>query len=798
LIDVEKSIERGFFCLLFLTPLLFGTVEFWSLAIMEALCVSLFLLWALRTLRAGTIAKFIEPPLLVPVGLLLGLSIIQIIPMPPSFLKILSPETYRVYYGTFFHPGALPWHTLSLYPHATVLEIVRLISYICVFFLTVQILKDKQSIERMTAAILVAGAGIALLGIFQMILWNGKLLWFRQLSHGGTPFGPYVNRNHFAGLMELLIPVCVGTLLHVLPPVRNKHGLKGALSDFFADGRTNSALLLSASAVVMITSLFLCLSRGGIIGLSLSMLLFGVMLFIRNSTKKKGRTIVLLFLIILLSVGWFGWKPVIARFEKMGHTGLSEYRIQNWRDSVKILKGFPLLGTGLGTYEHVYPRYKTVPAQERWEHAHNDYLEGAVELGAAGALVALGIVISFYRAMFGILRKRKSLYSRLLGIGGMAGVTGILVHSFVDFNLHVGANGLYFWFLMGFAVAVSHARVNDDSGGTLLRVREIMIPRRMRRPLMAACAAICVAISAIPILSGVAEIYYLMARGAPGEMSGLGSKSAMIEKARMLSPLDARLPFAAGNIDYFLGRKAEAVGNYGAATALNPVNGEYLQMLGIAHDNAGGNDSGEKYMELAVTYDPTSAWLRKNYSLWLFSKRKEDEAIREMREAIALDPRNTRKYITALVLSRLPSEKMRNAIPINPSALLIYGRYREDTGDTGEALDAYLEALSVMKREGTIRSEVYHRIAATYERKGLSGQALAFYEEGVKSSPSDADLRMSLARLYEKLDVPGRAIEEYERVLVLRPSDEYAQARLRELRKRQGGTLNLPLISPLG
>lgn len=788
MIDVEKSIQRGLVCLLFLTPLFFGTVEFWSLAIMEALCVSLFFLWVFRTLKTKTNVSFIEPPLLVPVGLLLGLSIIQIVPVPPSFLKVLSPETYRVYSENLSHAGALPWRTLSLYPHATLLEIVRLIAYVCIFFLTVQILKDRQTIARMTGVILISGTGSALLGIFQMILWNGKLLWFRELSHGGTPFGPYVNRNHFAGLMEMLIPVCVGVLVHLFPVITNKHDIKSTVSDFFAHRRTNNALLVSAAVVIMVTALFLSLSRGGIIGLSLSMLLFGVMLSVRNSTRKKGRTIIALFLIILFSVGWFGWKPVIARFEKIGREGSSEYRIQNWKDSLKIVKAFPLFGTGLGTYEHVYPRYKTVPTQERWEHAHNDYIEGAVELGASGSLVALCIIISFYRTMFRILGKRKSLYSRLLGIGGMAGVTGILSHSFVDFNLHVGANGLYFWFLMGFAVAVSHARVNDDTGGTLLRVREIGIPLHMRRPLITVCAAICILISAIPFLSGGAEIYYFMAKGAPKGMSELASKDAMVEKARILSPLDARLPFAEGTIDYFLGRKMEAIRNYGTAVALNPVNGEYLQMLGIAYDNAGRNDSAAKYMGLAVTYDPTSAWLRKNYSLWLFSKGEKEAAIREMGEAIALDPHNTRKYLTALVLSRLSPEEIRGVIPENSSALLIYGRYREETGETEEALDTYIEALSVMKREGVMRTEVYHRIAAIYEKKGLSERALAFYEEGVKNSPSDAGLRKNLAKLYEKLDIPHRAKEEYERVLALHPSDEYAQKRLKELgRARAGG-----------
>jgi O-antigen ligase/tetratricopeptide (TPR) repeat protein len=786
LIDVERTIHRGLISLLFFAPLFFGTVEFWSLAVMEVLSVLLAFLWLLRLLRNETTFSLVEPPFLVPVGLLLGLAIMQVIPMPPAFVKVLSPQTYRVYSENLSCTGGLPWLTLSVYPYATLFEIVRFISYICVYFLTVQVLRDRQSISRMTTFILITGACIALLGIFQLIFWNGKLLWFRELTQGGNPFGPYVNRNHYAGLMEMLIPVCAGYLIYLLPEMKNDQDIKNAVSDFFSHRRANRVILTSTAVVIMITSLFLSLSRGGIIGLSISMLLFGVMLWVRDSTRRKGRTIFALFFIVLFTVGWFGWKPVIERFERIGSsTASSEYRIQNWKDSVKIISAYPLFGTGLGTYEHIYPRYKTVPTQDRWEHAHNDYVEGAAELGIPGLLLTLWIMGSFYRRMFMMLKRRKSFFPRLLGMGALTGITGIVIHSMTDFNLHLGANGLYFCFLMGYAVAVSHARGREGNGGTLLKIREIRIPQYIRKPLIMGLGLICISICAIPLLNAGAEIFYSQAKGSMREKSELVSKREMLEKAAVLSPLDARLPFSEGTIDYALGRGAEAVRSFMRAVALDPVNAEYLLMLGVAYDNAGQRDKAEGYMRLAVFYDPTSAWLRKNYSLWLFSRGQKEAAIGEMRAAIALDPGNTRKYITSLALSRLTQEEIKGAIPENPSALLLYGKYREEKGDTQEALDAYLNALSVMKREGAIRTEAYYRITGIYEKEGLLEQALAFYEEGLRNNPSDYRLRMRLAGLYEKLDIPYRAKQEYEKVLSLHPFDKHAQSRIKELSKNQ-------------
>jgi tetratricopeptide (TPR) repeat protein len=263
--------------------------------------------------------------------------------------------------------------------------------------------------------------------------------------------------------------------------------------------------------------------------------------------------------------------------------------------------------------------------------------------------------------------------------------------------------------------------------------------------------------------------------------SGLVSRGRMLGKAGVLSPLDARLPFAEGNIAYALGRTGDAAEKYARAVTLNPVSGEYLQMLGIACGNAGMKEKAERYAALAVLYDPSSAWIRKNYSLWLFSRGEREAALRQMKEAISLDPANTRKYITSLVLSKVAPQELGAAMPENPSALLLYGRYREDRGDAEGALESSLEALAVMKREGRVKGEVYHRIAGLYEKKGQLGQAMAYYQEGIMNDPSDYGLRFSLARLYDRLDIPYRAKEEYEKVLALDPLNGYAQRRLKEL-----------------
>lgn len=773
-----RSSHRLLILALLLAPLLFGTVETWSIGIMEISILLTFFLW----LREGSgnsgysnFIKVIDVPLLRPLIFILFLGMIHLLPLPLPIIKIISPSVYEVYNSKIL--GGISLYTLSLYPHGTLLEVIRFLTSVLAFFLTFQLFSKEKELLGLIKAMMVIGVLIALIGLFQMIFYNGKLLWFRELRQGGTPFGPYVNRNHFAGLMEMLIPLSIGMLLRFSPPLSFKKGLRYGLSEFMRHERANISILSITSVVIMITALFVSLSRGGIIGLSLSMLLFGIMLLMRNSTKKKGLLIVLISSITILTVGWFGWEKIIERFESLKKPDPSaETRFHNWQDSLGIILDFPLLGTGLGTYEQVYPRYKTIPSQEIWEHAHNDIIEGAVEMGVIGMVIAFYIIFRFYRLMFSALRKRRFLEARLLGIGAMTGVTGILIHSITDFNLHIGANALYFAVLSAVAIISINIKPSEERR-TLLLQRDVPVYSRFFS--YGFVFALTILVSSIII----AEIYYASIDGPlKDDRENLLKKKDMLSMAMILNPLNPDFPFARGNISSVLGMDDDALRDYKRAVRLNPLEGEYLQMLALSFDRKGQKDMAQGCFAMSIKNDPTSSWLRKNYALWLLSKGKKGEAIIEMKNAMNLDPSKTRLYLTGLILSGLSPDEIRDVIPDNSLSQLLYGRFREERGELDSALSAYMNALSIMKREGNNMTEVYLRIGGIYEKKGMLNEALFIYKDGVTQRPDDYSLRLNLAKVYEKLGITQRAIEEYQRTLVLNPLSQYAQQRLRRLR----------------
>ncbi len=784
---------KGLIAILFFAPLAFATVEPWSLAIMEGASFGLFLLWFFNTAVGETkkdnntlSLSLLKIPLIIPIGLFIGIVVLQLIPLPPSIIKIISPAAYRIYHETIGNAagGSLPWLTLSLYPHATAIELSRILSYLVVYFLAVQLLKDRASIERVSALLLIFGCLIALFGIVQKLLYNGKIYWLRTLTEGGSPFGPYVNRNHFAGLMEMLIPIGITIFL-----THNTHRYRGRLKEtiveFFSIGAGNESILAGFSIVIMGTALFLSLSRGGIAALSLSMLFMGIMLIRRRSTRSKGKFILVLFSFIFLSVSWFGWDKIIERFEGLRHHDPSAvFRLENWEDTGGMISDFSIFGTGLGTYKYIYPKYKTIPSQEVWEHAHNDYIELASEVGIPGLMLSMYIIFAFIRTNLRLLRQRRDIHARLLSLGALTGIIAILIHSLTDFNLHIGANGLFFSFLMGLSLAASHTRLSNENGGTLLKTAQITIPKGLRIPVSFAVAAIAFGLSLGAFKSAVGDLYFSLVKDKPLSKETPATaveKRNLIEKAILWDRGNARYYFGLGNIESILQEKDNALKDYSTAVRLNPARAEYLQILGIAYGNIGSCQDAGHFLRLGVIYDPSTYERHRNYAQWLFFIHQREKAIEETKRAIGLDPSKTRAMITTMILNGLDDDSIKGAIPDSYQAYLQYALYLTGVGKDDLALQAYTYCLDLMHREGKRDASVYQVFARFLEDRGDVKRALNVWQEGVNLNPDDPGLRFGLARTYDALHLTYRAKKQYQTLLILQPDNAFARKRLREI-----------------
>ena len=383
-------------CLLAFAVFAFGAVEEWSQAVLEIGAAVLLVLWALRQYRQRVDHLFISP---------------EFLPLCVFALVVLAQLAFHL--------------TASTYD--TRVEFQILLTYLIILFLISQAYTRTHHWRGYVWFLMSLGFFVSIFGILQYLTFNGKLYWLRVMRYGGIPFGPYVNRNHFAGFAEMVIPMALVPL--VLGKVRRER-----------------IFLVGLFTLVPIVALFLCASRGGIVSFAVQLLILLLLLLVRRVHSKHMMLGGLVVLCAVMAVSWIGVKQVLERFAGIQSLEVSTgKRTAMRRDTWRLFLDHPLLGTGLGTFEMVFPPYDSLYDGKIANHAHNDYLEVLAETGLLGGLCCawfLGAVI--WNSLKGMAELGSS-FGSALNLTGLLACCGILVHSLVDFNLHIPANALLFF-----------------------------------------------------------------------------------------------------------------------------------------------------------------------------------------------------------------------------------------------------------------------------------------------------------------------------------------------------------------
>ena len=417
-----KLIRIGLCILIAFSILAFGTVEVWSQSLLELGAGILFLLWAIAVFRdrKATIHwnRLVWPMLgVIAIGLLqLGL-------------------------------GATP------YRYLTRLELLRFGAYLIVFFLSVQSFRERSDLKRLAWLLVLMCFGVSLLGIIQHFTSEGSIYWLRPLRAGGDPFGPYVNRNHFGGFVELTLPIGLAMLV-----------FRGLQRDMYP--------LLGVLTVVPAGALILSGSRGGIIGFAFEIAVLWLLartLKVADRPRLAGLGIVALAAVALIA--WLGADKAIERFSTMrvGEVTMDR-RLSMFRGAAHIFADHPSKGVGLGALVAVYPRYETVYDGKLVDHVHNDYIEMLAETGLFGGICGLAFLWILFGEAKSCYAADQGHFSRALHAGAVAGLCGMLLHSFVDFNLHIPSNALLFLLLAHLATTPP---LPTEAGVVRRRVRSV-------------------------------------------------------------------------------------------------------------------------------------------------------------------------------------------------------------------------------------------------------------------------------------------------------------------------------------
>lgn len=781
-LSIDKLTYRIFIFLLIFSPLAYGTVSTWSLTIMEALSIGgVILLFISLRLNDREIYKAPGTLLIMlfPVYILL-----QLIPLPAEVVKIISPSTYSLYKETIGIVDPVQWISLSIHKKATLAELFRYTSYAGFYLLTVQLLSRRSLLKKTLNYLAIFAAILSVIAILQRFTSPGKIYWFYK-----TPtafFGPYFNNNHYAGLMEMIFPVVFSLFLFYKPSV-SYPSLRARIVEFFSQIRTSEHILLGFSSLLIALSVFLSISRGGIISLCVSGIICFLMISLKQRVfKSAGSTVVLLAILLLVSVGWFGWKPIFSEFEKIRNEQgeIAENRPTYWKDSVNAFKEFPVTGTGMGTFGDIYPKFQSKSFGPRLTHAHNDYLEFLVNGGIVGFLLFFGFTVTIIYKTYKVFLKRREPYSIFIYIGSISGIIAILFHSITDFNLQIGANGLYLFFLAGLAVSASHTRLRNGLENTLLK------PMTAKTTKMFVSGVICL-LPLLPILIGynISMIKGESLLVSAVRLSAVENRSEsdtekifkIEQKAVKFNLLDFLAPWLAAKSADDMGDDEVALFYFKKAMHNNPVYGALLQDFGKFISEIGRHDIAEKFMLAGIKYNRISSARYKTYSQWLLANNHKDRGIDAMRTAISMNIKKSRSYIDIMDKQGLSLDDIKNALPDRVEPNIFLAEFLLDKGKKHEAERTYLKAFNYLDNEDAVSAGCFFKASGYFTKEKQYDEALNILLKGIEYLPDNAKIRVSAASLYERIGIPYRAVEEYKNALILDPKNRHVKAKLKKL-----------------
>jgi O-antigen ligase len=451
------------------SALAFGGVQPLATAAMEVLVLLALLLLVLAQTRRG------EIDLCLPVWPLLFLLLVvfQLIWLPGGLVARLSPmRLLDPDLGGLQHV-ARSWRPLSIYPYQTLLALAKLLAYVAAFVLAGSLFDSRLRRSTLVRGLIALGFFEAAYGIVQYLTGWQQIFTYKKQFYIQEATGTYINHNHFAGLLGLIVPL-VGSMAFYHFQRWTEGRAQGLDRQALAEKTSAGFQLLFYVFVVLVLAIGVVFSRsrGGILAMVFSLVFISLLAQLRLA-RKVWAAGVFIFLICLAGYAlWIGLDPVLARFEQLGEPGYLqlEGRIAIWKDSLRLIRDFPLFGTGLGTFGLAFRRYQTGRLESIVDHAHSDYLEFAAETGVLGLMILLLPMLYLFGKMIVAFLNDPRRYRRAVLLGCIGSTLAILIHSVVDFNLQIPANALVFAVILGIgykAACVERAREAQDERGRL-------------------------------------------------------------------------------------------------------------------------------------------------------------------------------------------------------------------------------------------------------------------------------------------------------------------------------------------
>ncbi|CAH9018329.1 O-antigen ligase family protein [Candidatus Nitrosacidococcus sp. I8] len=391
-------------------------------------------------------------------AILTGIALVPLIQLIPLPIEILS----KLFSGRFFYFEGIShtlnqdnisnrWHSIALIPSATELAWLTLLPPIAVFISTRYI--TSQQLKKLIYLFLGIVSFEAILGLIQYGEGSENPFRLGNEYYNDSAVGTYINRNHLAGLLEMALPVVLAILIAVIkrnPKIRAKtEGRWYQLLLRWSNNQGNYFLLCFTIAIIILLGTIFTRSRTGIMLVMLGLIL-SFFVFIRKIDLKKlyGTAGFIIFSSLIFAFE-IGLTPIFNRFAVIDEN-MEKGRGLIYSGTLQAINEFFPFGSGAGSFAEVFQRFQPIDFTEGYVHrAHNDYLEWILVGGLPAAILIVASFVVYGRRWIKIWQWGQESIFYFIQIGAGIGTLLLLLHTFVDFNLHIPANAIFFAFLLG-------------------------------------------------------------------------------------------------------------------------------------------------------------------------------------------------------------------------------------------------------------------------------------------------------------------------------------------------------------
>lgn len=475
----DPVLRWGPIALLAFAPLAWGSVEAWSELVVVAGASAVGAVWLLRLAlfpaccaadrsSGGQIGSW-SARLHIPLLVVLGVGVVQLVPLG-GLVAAVSPIGAEIQRQAGLDAGSL---TFSMARQETLRALAQYAAFGLLFLAVLDGLHGRAEVRRLAMAFVVLGFAHALGGILWHYQSAGSTYW--AAAGRGSSFGPYVNRNHFACLMGMSVPLGIGFLLSIGhrrhatadPGPLTARPMRVATVPGPEQGPKR--LLVGFAVAVMAGALGLSLSRGGLVSTLVALSALAAAIGARRLTRGHLWMAASAVAAALAFTVWLVAQPLFDRLGTITDAKTLAARSGIWEDTLHLAADFPFFGTGFGTFAEIYPRYQTAHARGTVRFAHNDWVQLFAEGGLAGTLAVFAVIGRYAAAALKRLGRRRDREAIVLALGGLGGLLAFLLHSFTEFNAHIPANALWFTVLAALTLKALSSR-GPATGGERLAI----------------------------------------------------------------------------------------------------------------------------------------------------------------------------------------------------------------------------------------------------------------------------------------------------------------------------------------